>query len=94
MEAAKGNITTEKKDNNIASKIENITKKWITSRHYHVKKWMENRNTPGKEGRKNYGPNRSNAAKRLEKNRRRNDRNAHGLQQWRTKIKIKFIYHI
>ena len=67
MEAAKGNITTEKKDNNIASKIENITKKWITSRHYHVKKWMENRNTPGKEGRKNYGPNRSNAAKRLGK---------------------------
>ena len=48
----------------------------------------------GKEVRKNYGPNRSNAAKRLEKNRRRNDRNAHRLQQWRTKIKIKFIYHI
>ena len=30
MEAAKGNITTEKKDNNIASKIENITNlEWV-----------------------------------------------------------------
>jgi len=29
---------------------------------------MENSNPPGKEGKRNYGPHRSNAAERLEKN--------------------------
>ena len=45
MEAAKGNITTEKKDNNIASKIENITKnnkRIIKNCSYQFKKNIKN----------------------------------------------------
>ena len=52
MEAAKGNITAEKKDNknNIGSKI--LLKK-ETSRHGHEKNWMVNKHPTGKEGRRN-----------------------------------------
>ncbi len=42
------------------------------------------------QGRRNYGPNRSNTAERLEKNTRRNNKNDHRLQRNGTQ-KIKFI---
>ena len=59
---------------------------------YNEKKWMENRNPPGKEGRRHYGTHRSNAAERSEKNTRRNNRNDHRLYNNGTQ-KIQFIPH-
>ena len=71
--AARGNIITEKKDRNIASEI---LLKNGENQHDNEKKWMKNRNSPGKEGRRNHGPHRSNAnaAERPEKKTRRNNK--------------------
>jgi hypothetical protein len=52
---------------------------------------MENRNPPGKERGRNHDPNRSNAAERLMKNTRTNDKNAHKLQHWNTKDRVHTI---
>ena len=91
LEAAKGNMTSEKKDNSITSKmslkLEN--QQALSSNQNHEKNGWKTGHPLGKRGerilRSQY---RSNAKDGLKKRTRRSDKNAHRLQQRNTKGKF------